>query len=204
MKARLLDRILFFLTGLLAAYQVAVGIDSFSTIPIIAYTIAFGVLLIASLLLLILGLEVLESPVVAIASTIIPLSMALGLVWQYLIPLQTIYLTFASLGFLVVLITRIIPFQTKLPAQVLALVHGIAGLTIFILPFFLVLQGTVNLAFTLVGIGGGLIGIGGLLLAFLKTGKPILSRQTILIILPAVLFLMTVCYVVGFMFGSVS
>jgi hypothetical protein len=66
-----------------------------------------------------------------------------------------------------------------------------------------VFQETVNPAFTLVGIGGGLIGIGGLLLAFLKTGKPILSRQTILIILPTVLFL-TVCYVVGFMFGSVS
>lgn len=201
MKARSLDRLLFLLTGLLAAYQVAVGIDSFSTIPIIAYTIAFGVLLIANLLLLILGLEVLESPVVAIASTIIPLSMALGLVWQYLIPLRMIYLTFASLGFLVVLLTHIIPPHSKLPVLVLALVHGIAGLTIFILPFFLVLQGTVKPAFALVGMGGGLIGIGGLLLSFLKTGKPILSRQTILKILPAVLFLMTVCYVVGFMFG---
>lgn len=200
MKARSLDRLLFLFTGLLAAYQVAVGIDSFSTIPIIAYTIAFGVLLIASLLLLILGLEVLESPVVAIASTIIPLSIALGLVWQNVIPLRMIYLTFASLGFLIVLLTRIIPSHSKLPVLVLALVHGIAGLTIFILPFFLVLQGIVKPAFTLVGIGGGLIGIGGLLLSFLKTGKPILSRQTILKILPAVLFLMTVCYVLGFMF----
>ena len=201
MKARLLDRVLFFLTGLLAAYQVAVGIDSFSTVQIIAFTIAFGVLLIASLLLLILGLEVLESPVVAIASTIIPLSMALGLVWQYVILLRMIFMTFASLGFLVVLITRTIPPHSKLPVLALALVHGIAGLTIFILPFFLVLQGTVNPAFALVGIGGGLIGIGGLLLSFLKTGKPVLSRPTILKILPAVLFLMTVCYMVGFMFG---
>lgn len=201
MKARLIDRILFLSTGLLAAYQVAEGIDSFSTIPIIAYTIAFGVLLIVSLLLLILGLEVLESPVVVIASTIIPLSVALGLIWQYVIPLQMIYLTFASLGFLVVLITRIIPLHSKLPVLALALVHAIAGLTIFILPFLLVHQGTVNPAFTLVGIGGGLIGIGGLLLSFLKTGKPILSRQTVLQILPGVLFLMTVCYVIGFMFG---
>lgn len=204
MKERSLDRILFLLTGLLAAYQVAVGIDSFSTIPIIAYTIAFGVLLIASLLLLILGLEVLESPAVTIASTIIPLSMSLGLVWQYVVPLQMIYLTFVSLGFVGVLITRITPFHSKLPVLVLTLVHGIAGLTIFILPFFLVLQGAVNPAFSLVGIGGGLIGIGGLLLSFLKAGKPILSHQTVLIILPGVLFLMTVCYVVGFMFGSVS
>lgn len=201
MKRRLLDQILFLLTGLVAAYQVAVGIDSFSTVSIIAYTIAFGVLLIASLLLLIMGLEVLESPVVAIVATIIPLSMALGLVWQYVMPLRMIYLTFASLGFLVVLLTRILPLHSKLPVLALALVHGIAGLTIFILPFFIVLEGSVNPAFTLVGIGGGLIGIGGLLLSFLKTGKPVLSRQTILKMLPDVLFLMTVCYVVGFMFG---
>ena len=73
-----LDRVFLLATGLLAAYQVAVGIDGLSTIPIIAYTIAFGVLLIASLLLLILGFEVLESPVVAIVSTIIPLSISLG------------------------------------------------------------------------------------------------------------------------------
>ena len=45
MKMTSLDRILLLLTGLLAAYQVAVGIDGLSTLPIIAYTIAFGVLL---------------------------------------------------------------------------------------------------------------------------------------------------------------
>ena len=83
----------------------------------------------------------------------------------------------------------------------LALVHGVAGLTIFLLPIFLVLQGTVNPAFTLVGIGGALIGIGGLLLSFLKMGKPILSRETILKILPGLLLLMTFCFVAGFKFG---
>ena len=79
-----LDRILLLVTGILAAYQVAVGIDGFSTLPIIAYTIAFGVLLVAGLLLIILGFEVLDSPIVVIVSTIIPLSLATGLVWQHL------------------------------------------------------------------------------------------------------------------------
>ena len=69
-----IDRILLLLTVILAAYQVAVGIDGLSTLPIIAYTIAFGVLLVASLLLFILGLDVLDSPIVVIISTIIRLS----------------------------------------------------------------------------------------------------------------------------------
>ena len=66
MKISILDRILLLLTGLLAAYQVAIGIEGLSALPTIAYTIAFGVLLVAGLLLIILGFEVLESPVVVI------------------------------------------------------------------------------------------------------------------------------------------
>jgi hypothetical protein len=46
--------------------------------------------------------------------------------------------------------------------------------------------------------GGALIGIGGLLLSFLKTGKPILSRETILKVLPGLLLVMTATYVAGF------
>jgi len=72
-----LDRILLLATGLLAAYQVAIGVDGFSALPMIAYTIAFGVLLVAGLLLIILGFEALDSPLVVIVSTIIPLSLSL-------------------------------------------------------------------------------------------------------------------------------
>ena len=83
MKMSVLDRILLLMTCLLAAYQIVVGIDAMAELPIIAYTIAFGVLLVAVLLLIILGFDVLDSPVVVIVSTIIPLSLATGLVWQY-------------------------------------------------------------------------------------------------------------------------
>lgn len=200
MKMSPLDRILLLLTGLLAAYQVAVGIDHFSTLSIIAYTIAFGVLIIASLLLIILGFEVLESPVVVIASTVIPLTRAgSGLAASGRLP---DYLPgFAILGFLGIIVTRLIPFRNKLPTIVLALVHGVAGLTIFLLPLSLAFQGWMKPAFALVGVGGGLIGVGGLLLSFLKTGKPILSREWIFKLLPGLLFLMTVCYVFGFKYG---
>jgi hypothetical protein len=201
MKITALDRILLCLTGVLAAYQVAVGIDKFSTLPIIAYTIAFGVLLIAGLLLIILGFEVLDSPIVVVVSTILPLALSLGLVWQHLPAFRSAYLIFAALGFLAIVVTRALALPSKPPTMVLALVHSVAGATIFLLPIWLAWQGAVGAAFALVGVGGALIGVGGLLLSFLKAGKPILSRETILKTLPSLLLLMTLCFVAGFKFG---
>ncbi len=201
MKMSMLDRILLLATGLLAAYQIVVGINDLSTAPIIAYTIAFGVLLVAGLLLIILGFDVLDSPVVVIVSTVIPLALSLGLVWEHLPAFRTPYLVFAMLGFLAVVLTRTIPMQNKLPTVVIAVVHGIAGLTIFLLPIAIAVQGTVRPAFALVGLGGALIGLGGLLLSFLKAGRPIFSRETIFKILPGLLLLMTLCFVAGFKYG---
>jgi hypothetical protein len=77
----------------------------------------------------------------------------------------------------------------------------VAGLTIFLLPILLSIQGTTQPLFFLVGVGGALIGIGGLALSFLKAGKPILSKELIFKILPVILFLMTLCFVVGFKYG---
>ncbi|KPK95127.1 MAG: hypothetical protein AMJ88_02015 [Anaerolineae bacterium SM23_ 63] len=79
----------------------------------------------------------------------------------------------------------------------MALVHGTAGLLIFILPIVFSLQGVARPGFILVGIGGGLIGIGGLLLAFLRTGRPLLSAKTIYTVLPVLLLMMTVAFVIG-------
>jgi len=201
MKMSALDRILILITSLLAAYQIVVGIDDLSTAPIIAYTIAFGVLLVALLLLIILGFDALESPVVVVVSTVIPLSLSLGLIWEHLAPLRTSYLLFTILGFVAVVFTRSAPMQNRVPTIVITIVHGIAGITIFLLPVIISLQKQVGPAFALVGGGGALIGIGGLLLSFLRAGKPILSRGTTLRVMPWLLLLMTVCFVAGFKYG---
>jgi hypothetical protein len=201
MKITPLSRILLLLTGLLAAYEVAVGIDGFSTFPIIAYTIAFGVLLVAGLLLIIWGFEVLDSPMVVIVSTVIPLSLSAGLVWQHLPAYRIPYLVFAVLGLLAIILTRSAHIPGKLPIFVLAFIHGVAGMTIFLLPILLSILGKTHPLFSLVGVGGALIGIGGLLLSFLKAGRPILSRETILRVLPGLLLLMTICFVLGFKYG---
>jgi hypothetical protein len=201
MKLSSLNRTLLFLTVLLASYQVSAGIDGFTAIPIAAYTIAFGVILIAALLIFILGIEMLDSPIVVIVSTIIPLSLAVGLVWQHLASLRTSYLIFAIIGFLAVTLTRSIQMQNKLPVIVIAITHGIAGMTIFLLPIILSLQGVTQPLFSLVGMGGALIGVGGLLLSFLKTGKPIVSKDTLMSLFPALLLLTTAFFVAGFFYS---
>jgi hypothetical protein len=197
-KLSVFDRILLFLTGFLAAYQIAIGIDHFSKIPIIAYTIGFGILLLAGLLIIILGFEVLDNPIVVIISSAIPLSLSLGLVWEFLIAFRIIYLVFIIVGYLAIMATRILPIKNSLPVIVVAVFHGVAGLIIFILPEVLVFSGQTGPIFSLVGFGGALIGIGGLLLVMLRAGKSLLSRQTIFRILPILLLLMTAFLVLGF------
>lgn len=201
MKMTSLDRTLLLLTGFLAAYQIAIGIDQMDSVSITAYTIAFGVILVAGLLLIILGFEVLDAPIVVIISTIIPLALSLGLVWQHLASYRTVYLIFTIVSFLAVILTRSITMQNKLPVIIIAITHGIAGMTIFLLPIILSAQGQVMPLFSLVGIGGALIGLAGLLLSFLKTGKPILSRDTIMRLFPMLLLLTTALFVAGFKFG---
>ncbi|HMV28607.1 MAG TPA: hypothetical protein PKE23_04425 [Anaerolineales bacterium] len=202
MKLSSRDRTLLLLTTLLASYQVSAGIDGFTALPITAYTIAFGVILVAALLIFILGMEVLDMPIVVIVSTIIPLSLSVGLVWQHLASWRTSYLVFALIGFLAVTLTRSIQMQNKLPVVILAVTHGVAGLTIFFLPIILAIQTQVPPLFALVGLGGGLIGIVGLLLSFQKTGLQIVSKENLMKFFPTFLLLTTALFVAGFKFGG--
>lgn len=200
MKISPINRVMLLVTGLLAAYQIAVGIEGQAANSVICYTIAFGTLLVAGLLLLILGFEILENPFVVIVSTIIPLSLSFGLVEQFLPHWMIPYLIFTLLGFGLVVLTRFMT-NRKAAVFVLAVTHGVSGLVIFALPFIMVWSGETRFGFSLVGIGGALIGVGGLLLSFLRAGKPVLSRETILTLLPGLLFWMTAAFVLGFAFA---
>jgi len=195
------DRLLLSLTCLLASYQIVVGIDKLGSLPITAYTIGFGVLLVAALLLIILGFDVLGSPVVVIVSTAIPLSLSLGLAWEHLAPLRVPYLVFAILGFLAVIVTRLGNVKGNLPLIVLAGVHGVAGMIIFLLPVLMAARGQMKPGFALVGAGGALIGLAGILLTFERAGKPILARAAIIKLLPGLLLVMMAAFVAGFKLG---
>ena len=198
-RISILDRILLLATGLLAAYQIAVGMDGMELMAIWFYTVSFGTLLIAGLLLIILGFEGLESQMVIIVSTLIPLGLSLGLISEHLVGYTIPYLIFCVVGFTAIAITRF-SITDRITTIVLVVVHGISGLVIFLLPIFLSIQGAMPAGFALVGLGGAVIGLGGLLLAFLKAGKPILSQKTIFTLLPSLLFLMTAAFVSGLSF----
>jgi len=148
--------------------------------------------------MIILGFEVLDSPIVVIVLTIIPLSLSLGLIWEHIGSWRIPYLYFTVIGFLAIILTRSLPMPGGLPTFVLVLIHGAAGMVLFLLPSILSGNGTTRPGFALVGLGGALIGLGGLLLSFFKAGRPIVPRGTIIRILPVLLMLMTVAFVTGF------
>ena len=198
-KLTILDRIFLLVAGLLAAYQIAAGMDGLQPLTIGFYTISFGTLLVAGLLLIILGFEVLDSPAIVVVAALIPLGLSLGLVSEHLHQYVLIYGIFCAVGLTAITITRFSASREN-AAIVLAVVHGIAGLIITFLPVILSIQGVVPTGYILVGVGGALIGLGGLLLAFLKAGKPILSHQAILSVLPILLLLMTAAFIGGFSF----
>jgi hypothetical protein len=198
-KITIRDRLLLLATVLLAAYQISAGLNGLAPHSIWIYTIGFGILLVACLLLIILGFEGLESQGVVIVSTAIPLSISLGLVSVHLPSCFFPYLVFCVVGFGATGVTRFI-LSDKASTLVLALVHGTAGLVITILPMILTIQEQVPAGYLLVSLGGGLIGLGGLLLAFLKAGKPLLSQEGIYKLLPIILFLMSLSFLGGFSF----
>ena len=195
-----LDRLMLLGTILLAAYQIVVGIDSNTPMAILSYTVAFGVLLVASLLIFVLGFDILDSPLVVIVSTLIPLGISLGLMAEYFPRYTSLYIWFVILGFLAIAITRY-ALPGKFAVIVLAVVHGISGLLIVGLPIYLVIIGEAPCGLLLFSLGGALIGLGGLLLSFLKTGRPILSRTTIMSLFPTLLFLTTGAFVASSIFS---
>lgn len=196
------DRVVLLATGLVAAYLVwffagehrrAGGEASHN----VYYMVSFGVLLVAGLLLIAFGYGVLASPLVVIAAALIPLALATGLVAQHFPSYGVTYLTFAVVGLLGIAVTRFVG-PAGLGTAVLALVHSVAGLTIFFLPLAAIRRGRAKPPFALVTAGGTLIGIGGIALAFLKAGRPILPASFIFAILAPVLFLMTLSFALGF------
>lgn len=194
----IVNRILLFIMVLLAAYEVTAAGNSERVLATWAYTLGFGVLVVAGLILIILGNEVLEKSVVVIISTIIPLSISLGLVSDFFPQWQIAYLIFVAAGFVVILFTRL-KTNPGLAAKFLAPVHGVAGLVIILAPIWLVSNWIVpEKAFLWVSLGGALIGLAGLLLYFLRSGKVILSQKRIYTIIPLLLMMMMLFFVMGF------
>ena len=198
----LFDQIVLLITGLIALYLVWRFYQHFSTSEVkpacdVYYMISFLVLLVAGLLLIFFGYDVLSKPLVVIVAYLIPLGLSLGLVAEFYPQREKVYLAVGIVGLLAIAITKLLDMG-GIGTFALAFFHSIAGLIIFFTPILAVKAGKAPKGFLWVTVGGVLIGIGGIALAFLKAGAPILPAEFIFTILAPLLLLMTLAYTYGF------
>jgi hypothetical protein len=192
------DRIVLLLTGLTAIYALyhfSKRYQEERSLHDVYYLLGFGVLLVSGLLLIFLGWGILASPLVLTVATLIPLGISMGLMNQFQPNYKRIYSWFALVGLLSIAFTSITGMDLKRIA--VPVFHGVAGLIIFLLPFFVK---DAKPGFWLVGVGGALIGLGGIALAFLVSGSQLLffSQEFVLMILAPLLFLMSLAFTFGF------
>jgi hypothetical protein len=197
------DQIILLLTGLTAIYMLLNFYKRYQKdngLYDVYYMLGFGVLLVSGLLLIFLGWGILASPYVLTVATLIPLGISMGLMNQFRPKYKKAYSWFALVGLLAIGATSILGHSLKSVA--VPLFHGVAGLIIFGLPIYkCAVEKDAKKGFGMVGIGGALIGIGGIALAFLVAGKPLLGIFTedfIFMILAPLLFLMTLAFTFGF------
>ena len=195
-KISVLNRIIFLLIGHVAGYKVVGGMQPYSELTTFYYTIAFGMLVLASILLMLLGFEILRNDSVLIFAALIPVGLSLGMINQYLPQVHNIYLGICIIGMASVTLSRYFGSE-KLAVIVISLVHGIAGVLVIWMPLVLVLNGTKDLLTLLISVGGIIIGGEGLLLAFLKMGKPLIRAEKLYAFFPTVLFFASAAFVIG-------
>jgi len=201
----LFDQIVLLLTGLTAVYLIVRffqdnkgGGKSYN----LYYIISFVVLLVSGLLLIFFGYDVLENPLVVVVAYLIPLGISLGLVAEFYSNKANLYLVFGIIGLVLIFLTRVVWTNVGgLATIILVIFHSIAGLIIFFAPIFVTSAKKAPKGFIWVTVGGALIGLGGISLAFLKTGKQLLffSHDFVFTILAPLLLLMTLAYTYGFM-----
>ena len=193
------DRIVLLLTGLVAAYLVWRFWTRYSKdkkLFDLYYIMGFVVLFVSGVLLIIQGYGILGSPFVLTVASLIPLGISMGVAEQYYTGWKKAFKWFALVGFLAIAISSFAGWDLVRKISV-PLFHGVAGLIIFLGPFFAKGAGK---GFWWVGIGGVLIGLGGIALAFLSVGSQLLffSQSFVLMILAPLLLLMTLAFTFGF------
>jgi len=199
----LFDQLILLLTGLTAIYLIFRFVqDDTGKAGNIYYIISFAVLLVSGLLLIFGGWGVLESPLVIVVAYLIPLGLSAGLVAEFYSAKAKQYLTFGMIGLILIFLTRVIMADAGAVATIILIVfHTVAGLIIFFIPIMVTKANKVSGGFIFVTVGGALIGLGGIALAFLKSGSQLLffSNDFVMTILAPLLLLMTLAYTWGFM-----
>jgi len=195
-KTSIFDRILFLITAHVAGFNIVTGMEHHSVVSIGFYTVSFGVLILASIMLLLFGFELLTNRFVPVVTTLIPMTLSMGLVQEHL-PQMT--LSYSALISVIYVISVWVRFNAteKTAAMVLALVHGISGLLVFVLPIVLYANYGLPAKLLLISIGGLIIGIEGIFLTLQKIGYLRIELNTIFAWFPSMLLAATSAFVSG-------
>jgi hypothetical protein len=132
---------------------------------------------------------------------LIPTGLAAGLTTQFLPKWGKAYGIFALAGLVLITVTRFTG-PAVLATVPLVIVHSVSGLLIFALPIAAVKRGEAVSGFLGVTVGGALIGLGGIALAFIKTGGQLLFFSTEFV--NAILAPLLLCMALAFTWGYVK
>jgi len=163
------------------------------------WAVSFFILFAAGLLLVLFNdFELLLSPIISVLGALIPGGIAAGLFYTRTKKAGRIYLIFVLIVTLLIALTKFIIPLNDYAKYAVMLLHVPSGLTMVILP--LLDYKSEGRATILASVGGVLMSVAGLLLAFLVLGFPILDMLTIFMILPLLLLLVAVCLGLGFLY----
>ncbi len=192
------DQILFGLTSaasLIAAVVIIPNLVRSGGLQRLLWIVSFGILSVLAAGVALNGLGVLSQPLVNPASSLIPGFLAAGLLWAWKRRVGTYYLSYIVAIFTVLLAATLL--ANALPILFVVFVHFPSGLVIFLLPLYTAFAGKTRWSSLLVGIGGSLIGFGGMGLATLTAGVPILPAAVVLDLLAPIFLAMTLLLAIG-------
>ncbi len=165
-----LDKLVYLLTVFLSGYVIIFGIDnhSQSQYAAIFYTVAFGVILLTSLLLMLGGNELFANDFLSIIATVIPISLSIGLTAENCKSPLAYGITVVFLFILAILIKYF--SKGKLSLLSLGVIHLISGSIIVFMPVFLIFFRNLPATYVLFSLGGVLLGLTGTVIALEKLG----------------------------------
>ncbi len=164
------DKLVYLLTVFLSGYVIIFGIDNHtqSQYAAIFYTIAFGVILLTSMLLMLGGNELFANNFLSIIATVIPISLSIGLTAENCKSPMAYGITVIALFIIAILIKYF--SKGKLSLLSLGIIHLISGSIIVFMPIFLVLYRGLSGSYVLFSLGGMILGTVGTIIALDKMG----------------------------------
>ena len=127
----------------------------------------------------------------------------MGLIYRFYPNLCKLWGAILGLGLILIAVTKFV--ELGIAGKIIyPLSHAFAGFTIFFIPILALKTGKVNSKFLFITLGGTLIGLGGIALAFISVGKQLLffSQPLVLTILAPLLFLTALCWALGLTKGG--